>query len=127
MLFAQFNVTVTGGLSPKRHLDSPLSIRHNSYLHALFNLDSWALQHCIEFDNVDKKLALPRRDFKPYITGVKFNRDGSVQVEPIKDENNSVINDNQKDIDNSVPAFTIIDSEENRTSMKYSKAKFIKL
>lgn len=68
---ANLNITLTGGLSNKRHLDSLLSIRHNSYLLALFNFDSWALQYCIIYDNMDKEIALPGFDFKGAQSGVK--------------------------------------------------------
>ena len=95
---ANLNITLTGGLSNKRHLYSPLSIRHNSYLLALFNFDSWALQHCIIYDNMDKEIALPRFYFKGAQSGVKYLEDGSVNIEPRGDppfamQKKSVAND----------------------------------
>ena len=120
---ANLNITLTGGLSNKRHLDSPLSIRHHSYLLALFNFDSWALQHCIWYDNIDKEIALPRLDFKGIQTGVKYLKNGSVNIEPRGDlavQKNSVANDDgceaatMKGDNSPALAFTIIDSEENR-------------
>lgn len=119
---ANLNITLTGGLSNKRHLDSPLSIRHNSYLLALFNFDSWALQHCIWYDNIDKDIALPRFDFKGTQTGVKYHKDGSISIDTRRHLDvlkNSVGNDDSTmKADNSPPDFTILDSEENLISSK---------
>lgn len=108
----KLNVQVTGGMSNRRHLTSPLSIRHHSYLLALFNYDSIALTKCVDFNNILKDWVLPRTDVTVK-SKVQFYKDGSVVIHE-RDNINPEFN--AEKCDKSVPPFTIIDESEEKQS-----------
>lgn len=115
----KLNVQLTGGMSNRRHLTSPLSIRHHTYLLALFNYDSIALTKCVEFNNINKDWVLPRTDVTVGgKSNVQFKKDGSVVINE-SDENYPEFNASL--CDKSVPPFTIIDESEVETTVDKNK------
>lgn len=85
-------ISLSGGFGGKRHIASPLSIRHHTYLLALFNFNTIALQKSIEFRNLNTMRVKPHFDSTKG-SGVNIKKSGVVHI---KHRNLNLVNSNQK-------------------------------